>query len=309
MDSQTPDFIIGGAMKAGTTSLHHILSRHPDVYIPDGEIRFFCVDDTIQHPDFWRVQDYDRDFERNLRWYTSFFESAGSDQLIGDDSTTYLPSRKAPERIRDLLPDVKLIFLLRDPVARTYSHYWHRVKTGRAVHRFEEELELGTSTLYLRSYYKSQLERYFEIFPENQIKVVVSERFFERPQEVMNNVWEFLDLDAVELENTRTNKSPAPRSLHFQLLLNYVASGTRQRHSDALPGDGDRQKISFSKRFGRSLWFRLTDRNLDTRSYPPMNSELRRRLSRIFARENEGLSDLIGTDVTQYWPSMKEEKR
>jgi hypothetical protein len=244
-----PDFVIGGAMKAGTTFLHRVLVQHPHVFIPDGEVHFFCIDDTIQHPDFWRVHDYDRDFGRNIEWYRSLFESASSSQLLGEDSTTYLPSQKAPERIQAVRPDVKLIFLLRDPVARTYSHYWHRVKTGRAVHHFEQELELGTSNLYLRSYYKSQLERYFDLFAKGQIKVIISERLFESPQEVLNSVYAFLGIDSMEFEDPDTNSSPMPRSLFVQLLLNYAESGMRRWYNKSLPGATDSSvipKSSFS---------------------------------------------------------------
>lgn len=127
-----PDFIIAGAMKAGTTSLHHILKHHKHVFLPEDEIFFFDLDDIQQHPDFfmdargkWIFHDYERHYQDYLEWYSSFFESADDGQVIGDDSTTYMASRKAPQRIARLLPDVKLIFMLRDPVVRAYSHYWH----------------------------------------------------------------------------------------------------------------------------------------------------------------------------------------
>ncbi|MFB6198886.1 MAG: sulfotransferase, partial [Halobacteriaceae archaeon] len=132
-----PDFIIGGAMKSGTSSMRWILSSREDVFIPDRELHFFTMGDPIQftetvkfHPE--RIR-FDLDDEKKTEWYKSFFEAAQSDQLIGEDSTSYLPSRVAPRRIREFLPDVKLIFMLRDPVERTYSHYRHLLMTGRAT--------------------------------------------------------------------------------------------------------------------------------------------------------------------------------
>lgn len=162
-------------MKSATSSLHHLLSNHEQVYLPDGETHFFCMDDPVQHSGFFfparapsqRAPDYDRHGETNLDWYRQLFEPAHPDQCVGDYSSTYLPAPDAPLRIKRLLPDVKLLFMLRNPVDRTYSHYWHRVKTGRAVHGFEYELQHGPSTLLLRSFYKPQLERYFDFFPED----------------------------------------------------------------------------------------------------------------------------------------------
>ncbi|WP_259082583.1 sulfotransferase [Salinibacter ruber] len=124
-----PDFIIGGAMKCGTSSMHAILSSREDVFIPEGEVHFFTLGDPIQSPETVKFDPertvFNLNDEKKVEWYRSFFEGADSDQLIGEDSTTYLSSRVAPERIRELLPDVKLIFMLRNPVDRSLSHYRH----------------------------------------------------------------------------------------------------------------------------------------------------------------------------------------
>ncbi|MFB6263107.1 MAG: sulfotransferase, partial [Bradymonadaceae bacterium] len=78
-----PDFVIIGAMKAGTTSLHYLLDAHPDVFIPDSEIFFFDIDEFDCHHDFavapdggWIDRDFERHFDEYLSWYRSFFEPA-----------------------------------------------------------------------------------------------------------------------------------------------------------------------------------------------------------------------------------------
>src|SRR5262245_3229839 len=100
-EERFPDFIIAGAMKSGTTSLHQILASDPRIYIPDEEIFFFDMDDLVQHPAFfyptpdrWLTQSYQPDNPRTRAWYSGFFAPAREDQLIGEDSTTYLASEK-----------------------------------------------------------------------------------------------------------------------------------------------------------------------------------------------------------------------
>lgn len=304
-----PDFIIGGAMKSATSSLHHLLAQHERVFIPDGELHFFCMDDFIQHPDFLsvgardRAFDYERDFDENLAWYKDFFRPAQPDQRVGEDSTLYLAAPEAAPRIADLLPDVKLIFMLRNPVERTYSHYWHRVYTGRAVFPFELELERGSSLLHLRSFYKPQLERFFDRFPRQQIKVVLFERFVEHTQKVINEVCSFLDLPAtIDVENTdpHSNKSPVPRLFRTQLLFNYLSAGWENRYDKHLPGE----EQSLSSWFWEGVVYYLRRLNLRTGPRPPMTDAVRTRLAQYYGRKNRGLSDLIGTDVSRYWPCL-----
>ena len=107
--------------------MHHILNHHDNVFIPGREIYFFDIDDVQQHPDFfmddrgkWIFHDYEHHCKDYLEWYSSFFQNAADGQVIGEDSTTYMASSKAPPRIARLLPNVKLIFMLRDPVSRAY---------------------------------------------------------------------------------------------------------------------------------------------------------------------------------------------
>ena len=173
-----PHFILVGAPKCGTTSVHAMLSEHPDVYIPEYEIFFFDVDDVITHPDFFvrrkgmSFHDYECDFEAYLAWYRSLFSGAEPGQLIGEDSTTYLYSPDVPRRIADLLPDVRLVALLRDPVERAYSQYWHNVRAGRHAVSFERTLRTNPAALLPQGFYAEQLQRYQGFLDAGQMLVV-----------------------------------------------------------------------------------------------------------------------------------------
>jgi hypothetical protein len=175
-----PKFIIGGGMKCGTTTLHWLLNQHKDIFIPgsaEEEPHFFTIDDIEQNPDFflkskkgWHCFDYEKNFNEYLEWYLNFFKAAKTGQIIGEDCVSYLSSKKAPVRILSLIPDIKLIFILRDPVQRTYSQYWHWVKTNRATDTFENTLQFSTGHLIQRSLYREHVERYLKYFRHEQIK-------------------------------------------------------------------------------------------------------------------------------------------
>lgn len=297
-------------MKCATSSMHSILSQHEEIYIPNGEIHFFCIDDVVQHPDFFnfrgsrRGPHYEQNFDRNLAWYKSFFSGAEEDQWIGDHSTVYLSAPEAAGRIRDLLPEVKILFMLRNPVDRTYSHYWHRVRTGRAVFPFEQELEHGPSVLHLRSFYKPQLERYFGLFPREQLKAVVFERFAEDTQQVVDEVCSFLGLSTtvdVQDAESHVNVSRVPQWHRLQLVLNYAMKGLWSRYNSHLPGKAEEEEKPLPTRMIRSVLSRLRNRNLRKESYPPMASETRRELEQIYARKNKGLQKMVACDLGDYW--------
>ena len=93
---KVPDFIIIGAMKSGTSTIHSILSEREDVFMPEKEVYFFDVDDIEQHPDFfvrtsagWTYHDFEKDFDTYYSWYSRFFQAAGDDMFVGEDTTTY----------------------------------------------------------------------------------------------------------------------------------------------------------------------------------------------------------------------------
>jgi hypothetical protein len=195
-----PDFILVGAPKCGTTSMHAMLALHPDVFLPEHEVFFFDVDDVMTHPDFFvhrdglSFHDYDAQFEEYLAWYRSMFAGAQPGQLIGEDTTTYLLSPDAPRRIASLLPDAKLIAILRNPVDRTYSQYLHNARSGRHFVSFERALRTNPGALMVQGFYAEQLERYRGFLNAGQMLVLFFEDFTEDPMRELRRVCDFLGL-------------------------------------------------------------------------------------------------------------------
>ncbi len=316
--SKPPHFIVVGAQKSGTSTLHGILGAHPDVFIPEREIFFFDIDDPVQHPDFVRpggaMRDFDADFTSYEAWYARFFEGAARGQLRGEDSTSYLPSTLAPQRIARLCPDVLIIALLRDPVSRAYSHYWHDVSRGRCSRSFEAVARERDSLVVQRGCYREQIQRYHDALGADRVQVVVFEEFAKNLERVSGEVCSFLGLappPSSALERERYNVARVPRNLETRLWLNRTAPFLiKKSYRGLLPEPGHTGMLSslWRDRLWSSPWAPRANRLLDAlrpqRAYPPMAPATRESLSELYRLENKGLDALLGRDdLARWWPS------
>lgn len=306
-----PDFFIAGAMKCGTTTLHAILERHPDIFIPRGELFFFDLDDLLQHVDFfaWNGQGWtDRDFDGQLdaytAWYKRFFDGAAAGQLIGEDSTTYLASERAPRRIAQFNPNARIVVMLRDPASRCYSNYWHLLRYGRVFHRFEDSLRLTPEPLVARSLYKEQIGRWLACFPREHFHFVLLEELTSAPAATVAGVCRFLGLDRdvpPEALSLHSNRGDVPRFPRLQMCRNRLLWRRDTRmFLPRLPGTPPPDSATvraLAQAFDR-VHRKLNP--LQTKT-PPMQPATREFLNRYFRRENEGLDALVGKDLDRWW--------
>ncbi|MFM6200544.1 MAG: sulfotransferase, partial [Dolichospermum sp.] len=137
IQQKLPNFMIAGGMKCGTTSLHYLLSQHPQIFIPETEPHFFSLDDIEQNPEFfiktkqdWNCWNFEQKLSDYLPWYYRFFEQAKDNQIIGEDCVSYLSSSKAPARIAKMIPDIKLIFILQSKVLLLRFRYFGECTQG-----------------------------------------------------------------------------------------------------------------------------------------------------------------------------------
>lgn len=200
-----PHFLVIGTQKGGTTSLHHLLSKHPGIFLPEQkEIHYFS-----------------QNFNQNLRWYANHYRAALPEQLRGDITPFYLFHISVPERIRLVLPRAKLIVLLRDPVERTLSQYFHARRHGYENLDLESALDAEQARIkgaesvvkaangyhysyqkhtYLsRSRYDQQLLRYRKLFPDQQILVMRSEDLFVRTANCWDTLLRFIGAEGINL--------------------------------------------------------------------------------------------------------------
>lgn len=155
-----PDFVIIGAMKCGTTSLFRWLGAQPEVWLPEiKEPHFFSRDDR------WR---------RGIDWYASLFAQAGPDFVTGEASASYSDPHRSPvaaDRMARLLPDARLIYLVRDPVERLRSHYRHEVQRSRERRPLVEALRDPDNPYLRSSLYHRALAPYLDRFPWERVLV------------------------------------------------------------------------------------------------------------------------------------------
>lgn len=178
-----PDFLVIGAMKAATTSLHEYLRGHPEVFMPpQKEVDYFSVD---------------AHWERGPDWYRQLFATAPPGSVTGEASPSYSKHPEYPraaERIARSAPEVKLIYCVREPIARTLSHYRHEVVRGREHRPFAEAIEQDHRYLDA-SRYGLQLEQYVDRLVPDRIFVVESEHLRGGRTAVMSRLFEFLGVD------------------------------------------------------------------------------------------------------------------
>jgi hypothetical protein len=195
-EPRLPNFLIIGAMKAGTSTLYRILRAHPDVYLPDRkELHYFSG--PYAGPPREVEPDAADTSARGLDWYRAQFADAGGHAAVGEATPKYTrwPAYQGtPERIAKVIPDVRLIYLVRDPISRMQSHYLHYVSTG--AEKRPINVALRDDPLYLdASRYATQIDRYMEHFDRAQLLVLSSDDLRDRQQDTVARVLRFLGVD------------------------------------------------------------------------------------------------------------------
>lgn len=219
-----PNFIIAGGVATGTSFLSATLAHHPDVYLP-----------IIQRPEpnFFH---YSWKFNQGMEWYQkTWFHEVENQRAVGERSSLLLPSDVAAKRIKQAMPDVKLIFCLRNPLERAWGNYRFTVLEGLEPLSFDEAIlceperikqavdkwaEVQPHAYLARSRYSTHLEEFFALFGKERILLIKSEDLGRNPQENMKRVCEFLGVDStVSLPMPPNYSSPSviDRALQMEL--------------------------------------------------------------------------------------------
>ncbi len=240
-----PQFLIVGGQRCGTTSLYKYLAQHPGVAAP---------------PLGKGAHYFDTNFAKGERWYRGHFPTRlvltggpREPRITGEGSPYYLFHPCVPARARAVVPDAKIIAMLRDPVARAYSHYWHEVARGFEALSFDQAIDLEGERLagederlrtvsnyesfghqhwsYLaRGRYAEQLEAWYASFPKEQVLVISSKDFFANTDAVYSRILEFLDLPPNRLPRYETYNPheylPMRTELRQQLACHFAGPNT-----------------------------------------------------------------------------------
>lgn len=188
-----PKAFLIGAQKSGTTTLAYLLDQHPEISVS-----------VPKEPHF-----FTHNYYKGIDWYKKQFSSISDDRLCLDASASYtmaplqqIQSGKkikykqflsVPEKIYSLCPQSKFIYLLRDPVTRTYSGYWHRVTNGQENLNFIAAINKNSSYLDISDYY-GQLSIWLQYYPLDSFLILLFEDFIDNPEERTKQCFDFLNL-------------------------------------------------------------------------------------------------------------------
>ena len=277
-----PEVFLIGAQKAGTTTLASLLSQHPDICVAKNKEPHYFTGNS----------------NKNLTWYQKQFPNP--EHICIDASTSYsfapLSSDNSymakkcfhdiPQRIYALNPQAKFIYLLREPVARTYSSYWHSFNTGREHRSFSEAIENDRFYLDVSNYY-SQLTLWLEYFSLDSFLFLLFEDMKQNPQGTIDDCCQFLEIDPnkIEIDLEHQNKTSHVNSIgrKFNRIfkkLDYSGMGFLAPSS------------------ARKLIHKYTT---DERQIlPTVSSTERHFLSNYFVNKNENLAKLTGIKLNQW---------
>lgn len=287
--TKLPTFLIVGAVKAGTTSLHEYLQQHPQVFMsPVKETNHFSDADMLF--DHFNL-DYRQDISVNLdkylvgrmdkkvhiahvrTWeqYQKLFRDVQDEKAIGEVSNSYLFLPSTAAAIKKVLPEVKIVMVLRNPVERLYSQFLMNLRLGKIAERdLLKEIEIdqqkpvkgwGVSHLYLETgLYAEQVKRYMQQFPAEQIKIILFDDFKRNAAGVMKDLFRFLDVDpefAIDMEQ-KYNEAGVPRFGKLNYILTQtglytlskkiVPSGLKQKVKDIFYSKKNIPKITPSEK-------------------------------------------------------------
>jgi hypothetical protein len=268
-----PDYLLIGAQKSGTTSLAHYLGAHPDVFCVEREVHYF-----------------DRHLADGVDWYARHFARAPEGALLGEGTPEYMYEEAVPPRMAELVPGARLLVILRHPVDRAYSQFWHNRTRGHehlefeaAVAAEEERLRAASTQrersrfAYLdRGRYLHQLERVCRSFSREQLHVLLLDDLRRDRGGALRRTFEFLGVAPLDV--------PVAAAVEKNRFIEYRSQRLRPIIRK-LPGPV--QRVA-----GRA--------NVRYAEYPRLDPELRARLAEGFVDDNAALATWLGRDLAEW---------
>ena len=277
-----PNFLIIGAPKAGSTSLYHYVGQHPEVFTS-----------AVKEPGFFRTY-RSQGTIANREDYEELFRGSEKYKAVGEGSPVYLSDENAPKRIKDLIPDAKLIAILRDPYERAFSQFVFLRLRGQepetaflaAVHGDIARPAPQRSNYVEQGLYHRSLTRYLSHFEDHQMKVVLLDDLEVRPDEVVSEVFSFLEVDSsVKVDTTdKLTQSGVARLKPLHWLLS-DRNPVKRTLAPRLP-------VAAKKAFRR-----IRASNLERQT---MSRADRRALAPFFEDDIERLEKLLGRDLRSW---------
>jgi hypothetical protein len=294
-----PNFLVIGAARSGTTSLHHYLGSHPEIYMsPLKEPNFFAFEGgrfDLEH-DAPGWHNWSRYSTSDLDDYRALFRDVKNEKAIGEVSPSYMRSSEAAERIRRAIPDARLVAILRDPATRAYANYMGRLRDGTERNSDPRDAIGGALSgrgpgwrrkLYVDiGFYHERLRPFYERFDREQIRVVLFDDFVRDAHGVLRDLFSFLGVDPGFEPDTSIayNSSGTVRNPLLRLAWTH-SNAIRPRIQPLLP------------RSIREAGWAFVQGNL---SRPPLPADLRAALVELYRPDILELEKQLGRDLSAW---------
>lgn len=277
MPRTRPSFIIPGAGKSGTNSIRSYLNEHPQIY--------FC---RAKEPNFFAHA-----YDQGEDWYEGLFSGAGDASATGEASTHYFWYPESASRIHEYNPEMRLVFSLRDPVRRAYSDYTAKLSRAGEASSFRDVVDNDT-TLLAHSRYHTNLKRYLDVFPREQIHVIVFDDFVSDRNSVLAGICGFLGVDdsfRFSATDRRENRSQMPIFAPLQRFRMRFAANNH----DGAP--------KFYAKAAIRRGIDVANHVVETRAIPSMPEDDQAYVAGLLADEISGLEELIQRDLS-HWKTV-----
>lgn len=278
-----PNLIGCGAGKSGTTSLYHYLNQHPNIFMAKAkEVHFFS-----QH------------YAKGAAWYAENFKQANNTKIIGEFSTSYMQNPNVPQRMFDLLPAAKLLFVFRNPIERAYSNYWFSVSIGTQDEyvSFSEAIRTDPGyTKYVTSgFYYFHLQRFLKYYKPEKIHIILTEDLKRDPIQQLVTCYQFLEVDPAfqpDVERTYNVTVNANEKWKVSIFRAWTNSKKKLKPSIQWLPSHVRRNLSFlEKTFAK---------NLIGQKRPKLSNEDRNYLKEIYQEHNDKLAHFMDRSLANW---------
>lgn len=286
--NKTVRFFCVGVQKAGTSTLHDILQQHPDLCLPSYKETHFFRDDEV--------------YGRGLSHYFDYFFDPDPGQLFGEVDPEYAYFDACAKRISEAFGKARIVFILRNPVDRAYSHYLMTRSRGLESLSFEDAVQRESERLtshfnkihfsYIaRGSYSTQIGRYEELFGRDNVKVVLFEDFIRKTEQTVKDITTFVGLEPYDF-NYEIQSNPASEA-KSKLVRDFV-----YRPGKFKKGIG---RLIPSKKIKDKIMATIASKNSRVASKEEIPIALKKELyTTYFANEIEKLEELLSVDLSHW---------
>jgi hypothetical protein len=273
-----PDFLVIGVQRAGSTWLYNQLRKHPEICM--GKYRK-------------EISYFDKYYDRGDKWYESFFKHCKEGKIVGEVSPGYIHRESSAEKIYNLIPAVKLILILRNPIERAYSQYKKTVTDHGYTKSFTEYLQRYKGPAEKGLYYK-QISNFLNFFPKNQINILIFEEMVKEPEDALKNVFGFLGVGSSFLPvDYKKNVNPSHKPIAPKLYAFCKSIADKLYYFDLS------WLVEFTKRIGLNKLFFLGISH--QKDFDSISAEAYNYLKDYFQEDLKKLSELLGRDMNKLW--------